>query len=150
MPREIITDWLVASDILDAAQVLHLALVDQDGPYCVPLNFARKGHCLYLHSSTHGKKLDAIRDDNRVSFAVETDLKLKTAATACKWGYDFRSVIGFGTATVVDDSQQRLDGMHAIIEKWAGKALPLNEKIFQAQTLIIRIDITSATVRVRS
>ena len=150
MPREIITDWQTACDILDAAHVIHLALVDQDGPYCVPVNFARKGHALYLHSSTAGKKLDAMRADNRVSFAVETDLKIKTAATACKWGYDFRSVVGFGTATVVEDAQERLEGMNAIIEKWAGETLPMNEKMFQTQTLVVRIDITSATVRIRN
>ncbi len=150
MTRKILHDWQTVCDILDAGSILHLALVDEHGPYCIPLDYVRMGKCLYLHCGKSGKKLDAIAHDKRVSFAVETDVELKQAREACKWGHCFRSVVGFGTAHVVTDEQERRKGLDALVLKWAGEIQPINEKILHNKTVIIRIDIASATSRTRT
>ncbi len=150
MTREILDDWQTASEILDAGHILHLAMIDKDGPYCIPLDYVRMDKRLYLHCGKSGKKLDVIARDKRVSFAVETNIEVKRADLACKWGHRFRSVVGFGTAHIVTNEQERLRGMNALIVKWAGKPQPMNEKIFLNKTVIVRIDIASATSRIRT
>lgn len=147
MSKEYSTDWNQAAAVLDEARIMHLALTGDDGPYCLPVNFARKGRHIYLHSGTSGKKLDMLAKDNRVCFSAQADVRLKTASLACNWGYDFRSVVGFGTVDILTDETERRHGLETIVHKWAGKAMAVNEKIFAAQTLVLRINVSEATLR---
>lgn len=158
MARTILDDWNLVAAVLDEAEVLNLSMVEQGengpAPYCVPVNFARAGKSLYLHSGLKGRKLEALAATPVVCFTALTGLELKTADTACKIGYHFRSVVGFGTAKVVESAEERQSGMRAIVEKWERLAglegpLPMNEKTFDTATVVLRIDVTSATLRER-
>ena len=69
-----ITDPEQIRAILDGAKVLYLGLSTGDEPYVVPMNYgyALEGGklVLYLHSGLKGKKLDMIRENPRVYFAL--------------------------------------------------------------------------------
>ncbi len=149
MPREYSTDFSLIASILDTATVLTLAMSDSDRPYCLPLNFVRVEHSLYLHSGTSGKKLDILAQNPHVCFSLQSDVELQSAELACKWGYAFRSVIGTGVASIVTDAAEKRAGLEALITKWAGSPQPINEKIFSNKTCILRIDISEATARVQ-
>ena len=48
-----------------------LALSGDDGyPYAVPINYAVEGDKIYFHSAKTGNKLDAIKNNDKVSFCV--------------------------------------------------------------------------------
>ena len=72
-----VTDQAAIQAILDKAQVLHLAMIDGDRPYVVPMHYGytlENGRLtLYLHSAKEGRKLDILSKNSAVAFVLETD-----------------------------------------------------------------------------
>ncbi len=95
--------------IFAEAQFGHLALVDGNLPYCVPLNFALEevGDELriYFHCAPEGRKLDCLRRNPRGYFCVELDCRFSENAHAQTMHY--RSAAAEGSlAEVVDPAEK--------------------------------------------
>lgn len=90
-------------DILRRAQTMVLALAGDDGyPYAVPLNFVYADGKIYFHCAKTGHKLDALRRCERLSLCVvDQDTVVPQKLTTC-----FRSVIAFGRACILQDSDE--------------------------------------------
>ena len=59
----------VCREILEKGVSGVLAVSGDDGyPYAVPLNYVYDDGCLYFHSANVGHKIDAIRENPKVSF----------------------------------------------------------------------------------
>ncbi|MBM4328204.1 MAG: pyridoxamine 5'-phosphate oxidase family protein [Deltaproteobacteria bacterium] len=140
-----ITDQALMESILTRAQICRLGLCQDNTPYVVPVSFGRKGNRLYVHSSLHGKKVDMIKANNNVCFELEVDVEVARAETACDWSMKFYSVIGFGKAFFVQDPEEKIEGLNAIMEHYTGA--PRHEYSERAleKVGIIRIDIESMT-----
>ena len=93
-----------------------LACFGEDGyPYGVPVNFAMSEGKIVFHSAKTGHKVDAIKENSKVSFTVvDEDTIISEEYTSY-----FRSVIAFGEARVLEE-KERLAAMWAIIEKFSG------------------------------
>ncbi|MCM0756863.1 pyridoxamine 5'-phosphate oxidase family protein [Desulfovibrio aminophilus] len=142
-------DPALVTDILDRAEVLHLALVDEDGPYCVAVNFALEGRTIFFHSGKEGRKARALGTGAPVAFAAEVDLEIKRGERACQWGWRFRSVQGRGTPRLVEEPGEKRRGLGLIMRKYAGSDdFPYDEKIL-AQTAVVAVDIEDATARLK-
>jgi hypothetical protein len=108
--------------ILDEATVMRLGMLDGGRPYVVPLNFAREGDDLWFHAAGAGRKLDCLRADPAVCVEVDRSLGLRTGPRACDdWTTEYESVIGFGTAEIVDDPAAKRRGLQAIMSKYSGR-----------------------------
>ena len=80
-----------------------LAVSGDDGyPYTIPLNFVYKDGKIYFHCAKNGHKLDAIKQNNKVSFCViekdEVDSEKLTTL--------FRSVVVFGKAEIMENKEK--------------------------------------------
>ncbi|MBO5269866.1 MAG: pyridoxamine 5'-phosphate oxidase family protein [Clostridia bacterium] len=82
-----------------------LSVNGDDGyPYGMPMNHyydAESGN-IYFHCGRVGHRLDALRNDPKVSFCVFEQGTRKEGA----WAYDVRSVIVFGHVEIVDDAAE--------------------------------------------
>jgi nitroimidazol reductase NimA-like FMN-containing flavoprotein (pyridoxamine 5'-phosphate oxidase superfamily) len=141
-----ITDRDELHRILDEALVLHLGMIDGQRPYVVPLNFAREGDELWLHSFSEGRKLDCLRRRPSVCVEVERLIQITSGPAACgNWTSHYESVIGFGTATVLSDDEHKLHAMQAIMGKYSGK----QDWEFSPETLakivVVRVSLDSLT-----
>ncbi len=140
-----IKDREVIDSILRRALVCRIAMCDGDGPYIVPMSFGYSDGRIYLHSAKEGKKIDILRKNSKVSFEVDLDSKLGKGGKACKWGMDYLSVVGFGTASFVEDPTEKKEGLDAIMEHYSGyKEHQYAPEVFD-RTAVIRIDIEGMT-----
>ena len=88
---------------------------DNGYPYAVPLNYVYYNGKIYFHSAKVGHKIDAIRRNPRVSFAVvDEDTIVSEEYTSY-----FRSVIAFGEARIAE-GEERLKAFEALVKKYAG------------------------------
>ena len=133
--------------LLDAAEVLHLSFQDGDGLYSVPVNFARVGDTLYIHSGRKGRKAAALRSGVEVAFSAVDTLEPKTGLEACNFSYSFESVAGTGTSRLVADEPERHRAMLAINKKYGAEGLEMNARIF-TKTVIFAIDPGAVTARI--
>jgi len=108
--------------ILDEAMVVRLGMLDGERPYVVPLNFAREGDELWFHAAKAGRKLDCLRAAPAVCVEADKLITLHTGPSACDdWTSYYESVIGFGTAEIVEDEATKLHGLRAIMRKYSGR-----------------------------
>lgn len=147
MRKDLTQDKAVINDILDNAELLHLALCDADGPFCVPVNFVREGDTIYVHSSLKGRKAAALAK-GPVGFSAVVDVEAKTSDLACEWGFRFRSVRGEAVSAVVQDEAERSAALDAVVRRYAGKSLPMNEAMLKA-TAVFALEMGEVTARLK-
>ncbi len=106
--------------IMAKAAVCRIALVDNDYPYIVPVNFVVRNNYLYFHSSPQGKKIDIIRKNNRVCFEIDIDTEIVPGDVPCSWGTRYRCVIGSGLAFFLEDEREKKQALDYLMEKYSG------------------------------
>ncbi len=146
-------------DILSRCKVLHLALISEGKPYSVPLNFGyvleedagAKKLTVYFHCAPEGKKLTAIKENPEVCFSAESLAEADgDKEKACTWTCYYESVIGFGKAEILTDSDERTKGLDAIMFHH-GFNLPAGVKRIAynamelARTEVVKIDVAEIT-----
>ncbi len=135
-----ITDKNEIEDILNNATVIRLAMCDGDMPYVVPVAFGYKDDEIYFHSSRKGMKMDILRKNSNVCFEVETGVELTKGEKACNYDFRYKSVIGFGTAHIVENEEEKLKGLDTIMEHYSEPPFEYKPEMVKAVG-IIRIDI---------
>jgi nitroimidazol reductase NimA-like FMN-containing flavoprotein (pyridoxamine 5'-phosphate oxidase superfamily) len=111
----------------------------------VPLNFGYRDGCLYLHSAKEGRKMDMILANPRVCFEMDMDVEVIRADQPCDWGMKFSSVIGFGTASVLEDPEEKKSGLDAIMEHYSSQpAQPYPDSILK-HTSVIKVQVEEMT-----
>ena len=102
--------------ILKEASSGILAVSGDDGyPYTVPMSYFYEDGKIYFHSAKSGHKIDAIRSNPKVSFCVVTVDEPQPE----KFSGDFRSVVAFGKARIIEDDKEKWQIMDIITKKYA-------------------------------
>ena len=140
-----ITDVKKMEEILNKAEVLRLAMCDDGEPYLVAMNFAFMEGCIYMHSAREGRKIDILKKNGGVAFQTDTDVELliKEAASECTTRY--QSVFGTGTAVLVDEKEEKISALDAIMAKYTGKAGFGCPDAVLAKTAVIKVQIETMT-----
>ena len=95
-------------EILDAEKRGVLSVLGDDGyPYGMPMNYwyNRGNGYLYFHSGKAGHKVDALSQNNKVSFCVYDQGYRKDG----EWALNISSVILFGKIYVVEDYDKSVE-----------------------------------------
>jgi uncharacterized protein len=134
--------------IIGAASVCRLAMSEDDRPYIVPLCFGYKDGNLYFHSAGEGKKLDILRVNSYVCFEMDIEHELVRANLPCESEMKYRSVIGFGRASFVNEVEEKRMALDIITRHYSeenkqGTYVYPEQKL--ANTVIIKVTIESLT-----
>lgn len=148
-----VTDTAAIRAILDKAQVVHLAMIDGDRPYVVPLHYGYSlidGRLtLYLHSAKEGRKLDVLQKNGRVAFVLETDVSLVSGGDLpCKYGAAYASVMGEGRATILTDPVEKTDALTMLMKTQTGRNFYITEAMTDT-VAVLRIDVEAFTAKAR-
>ena len=147
-----ITDPQQIRHILDTANVLHLGLCVDNEPYVVPMNYGYTMEdgklTLYLHSAVKGKKLDMIRANPNVFFEMDCDRMPFEGDKPCQYGLVYSSVMGRGTACIVDDVEEKIRAMTLLMKTQTGKDFSFNDRLVSIVS-VIRIDVAEYTAKHR-
>ena len=147
-----VTDPQQILEILDKAKVMHLGLCENNEPYVVPMNYGytmEEGKLvLYLHSAQKGKKLDMMRANPKVFFEMDCDWVPFEGEKPCQYGLGYSSIMGCGTAQVVEDVEEKIKAMSALMKTQTQKDFTFNERLVSIVT-VIRIDVEEYTAKHR-
>lgn len=135
-----ITEIISIEKIIHKAKVFRLALTLDDNPYVVPLCFGYRAKTIYFHSARKGKKIDILKQNNRVCFEFDIDCEPLESENACNWSMKYRSVIGFGKVSFIEDMNEKEEALGIILENYSEKKFQFPEKMVNA-TLVAKIDI---------
>ena len=147
-----ITEPQQIQSILDTAKVLHLGLAVDNEPYVVPMNYGYTMEdgklIIYLHSALQGKKLDMIRANPRVFFEMDCDLAPFEGKVACQYGLAYSSIMGRGTARIVEDVEEKKQAMSILVKTQTGKDFTFEDRLVSI-VAVIRIDVAEYTAKHR-
>lgn len=148
--REVV-DFEQIYSIMEQCDCCRLGLNEEGGAYILPLNFGlsreEKAITLYFHGANTGKKLDLIRQKPEAGFEMDTGHGLLEGESACQYSFFYRSVIGKGRVSIVEDPGEKIRGLEAIMEHYS----PGRQWDFPAAALeriaVIRLEVTQLTCK---
>ncbi len=139
--------------ILDAAALCHVAYVVDGQPYCTPTLFWREGDHLYWHGSSASRMLRSQSEGEPVCVTVSHLDSLVLARSGFNHSVDYRSVMAFGHARIVDDPDEKIRALRAMIDRfYPGRWATLRPATLQEikATRVIGMTIEQASAKVRA
>jgi uncharacterized protein len=130
--------------IIRECRVCRLGLTDGNQPYVVPLSFGYDGESLYFHGASAGRKIDILRANNRVCFELDILDGLRPSDEGCRWSVGYRSVIGFGTAELVETHDAKRTMLAVIMAQYSDGSFSFSDEAVQ-RTTVIKVHIDSIT-----
>ena len=135
-----VTDINEIKEILDKSMIVHVGMVDDGEAYVVPMNYGytlEDGElCIYLHGATIGRKIDIIKKNPKVFFEMECDVTPFEGKIACQYGTTYASVMGKGTAVVLDNVNDKIDGLTKFMKTQTGKDFTFDERMVSIVSVI--------------
>ena len=148
----LVTDPEQIRHILDSGKVLHLGLSVNDEPYVVPMNY---GYALedgklvvYLHSAVRGRKLEMLQANPKVFFSIDCDRMPFEGRVPCQYGMVYSSIMGRGTAAIVEDVEEKKRAMTLLMKTQTGKDFTFEDRLVTIVT-VVRIDVAEYTAKHR-
>ena len=130
--------------IIRSSIVCRLGLCDGSRPYVVPVCFGYSDGALYIHSACVGKKIDLIERNSNVCFEFDTDVAVVRHELPCEWGMKYRSVIGYGKATFIEEPEEKRAAVQVLMNQYAEGEFTFSDLALEA-IAVIRIDIEKMT-----
>jgi nitroimidazol reductase NimA-like FMN-containing flavoprotein (pyridoxamine 5'-phosphate oxidase superfamily) len=139
--------------LLDAAMLCHVSYVIDGLPYCTPTLFWREGTTLYWHGSSASRML---RNQSAGQPACLTVTHLDSLVLArCGFNHsaDYRSVMAFGNARLIEDPEQKKAALVAMVDRlFPARTAALRQSTTQEikATAVVKMDIERASAKIRS
>ena len=146
-------DRELINQILDEGFICHVGFVVDDEPFVIPTGYARAEDKLFIHGSQASRMLRALEKGIEVCLTVTLIDGLVLARSAFHHSMNYRSVVVFGRATVVDERAEKMAALLALSEhmipgRWADVRAP-NERELQLTT-VLSLPLTEASAKVRT
>jgi uncharacterized protein len=153
LPKRAFYERRTIYQILDKAFICHVGFVDSDHPVVIPTAYGRYGDILYLHGSAASRMLRALKSGIPICVTVTLLDGLVLARSAFHHSMNYRSVVVFGTASIVKSPNQKLSALRSISEhilpgRWSDVRKPNNVEL--RQTAVLRLPLTEASAKIRS
>jgi nitroimidazol reductase NimA-like FMN-containing flavoprotein (pyridoxamine 5'-phosphate oxidase superfamily) len=139
--------------ILDSAFLCHIGFSVDGQPFVIPTSYGRSGDTLYVHGSAASRMLRTLSAGIEVCVTVTLLDGLVLARSAFHHSINYRSVVVFGNARLVDSPEEKQIALRVISEqiipgRWDDVRHP-NEKELKA-TSVLALPLTEASAKVRT
>jgi uncharacterized protein len=152
LPKRGVYDREAVYRILDEGLVCHVGFVAEGKPVVIPTGYGRKDGTLYIHGSTASRMFRALGKGADVCVTVTLVDGLVLARSAFHHSMNYRSVVIFGSATVLDDPAAKREAMRVFTEhvapgRWNDVRQPTEKELQATTVLALPLDEVSAKVR---
>jgi nitroimidazol reductase NimA-like FMN-containing flavoprotein (pyridoxamine 5'-phosphate oxidase superfamily) len=152
LPKRGSHDREVVNQILDEGFICHVGFVADGQPFVIPTGYARADETLLIHGSQASRMLRALGQGIDVCVTVTLIDALVLARSAFHHSMNYRSVVIFGRASVIEDREEKLRALFALSEhmipgRWNDVREPTEEELRQTTVLSLPIEEASAKIR---
>lgn len=146
-------DYETVHALLDAAVLCHVSYVIDGQPYCTPTLFWREGSRLYWHGSSASRMLRNLSEGEPACLTVTHLDSLVLARCGFNHSADYRSVMAFGRARLVEDQAEKERALVMMVDRlYPGRTSQLRQSSTQEvkATAVVYMDIEKASAKVRA
>jgi hypothetical protein len=133
--------------LLERMSIGRMAVMTEEGPYIIALNYLFFEGSIYFHSAQAGRKIEALRADPRACFLVDDAGPQVLWAQGCGISQIYKSVICFGQASFVENPLEKRRILDRMVQKYVPARYPLSplkdENIEKTAVVKIAIDSMS-------
>ena len=145
-------DHATVHRLLDAAALAHVAYVVDGRPFCTPTLFWREGTRLYWHGSSASRMLRNLTTGEPACVTVTHFDSIVLARCGFNHSADYRSVMAFGTARLVQDLEEKHRALVMMVDRFfpgrtAGLRPSTVQEIKATSVLVMEIERASAKIR---
>jgi nitroimidazol reductase NimA-like FMN-containing flavoprotein (pyridoxamine 5'-phosphate oxidase superfamily) len=139
--------------ILDEGFICHVGFAPEGQPFVVPTGYARVGDKLYIHGSQASRMLRTLSDGIDACVTVTIIDGLVLARSAFHHSMNYRSVIIFGRATIVEEGEEKMKALLALSEhiirgRWAEVREPTESEM--KMTTVLSVPLVEASAKIRT
>jgi uncharacterized protein len=140
------------NQILDEGFICHVGFATDGRPFVIPTGYARIEDRLIIHGSQASRMLRALKMGIDVCVTVTLIDGLVLARSAFHHSMNYRSVVIFGRATLIEEREEKLAALFALSEhmipgRWHEVRGPSEAELQQTTVLSLPIDEASAKIR---
>jgi nitroimidazol reductase NimA-like FMN-containing flavoprotein (pyridoxamine 5'-phosphate oxidase superfamily) len=146
-------DHATVHALLDAAILCHVSYVVDGQPYCTPTLFWREGNHLYWHGSSASRMLRNLSDGQPACLTVTHLDSLVLARCGFNHSADYRSVMCFGQARLVEDAEEKRRALVMMVDRFfPDRTAQLRQSTTQEikATAVVVMEIESASAKIRA
>ena len=152
LPKRGSFDRDVINQILDAGFVCHVGFCVDGQPFVIPTGYARVNDKLIIHGSQASRMLRTLERGVDVCVTVTLIDGLVLARSAFHHSMNYRSVVVFGRALLIEDRDEKLAALFALSEhmipgRWKDVRGPTEQELQQTTVLSLSVNEASAKIR---
>jgi hypothetical protein len=152
LPKRGVYDRELVYRILDEGFICHVSFVVDGQPFVIPTGYARIADQLYIHGSQVSRMLRTLAQGIDVCIAVTLVDGIVLARSAFHHSINYRSVVIFGCAAMVEEKQAKLAALfafseHVIPGRWNDVRKPTEQELKATTVLSLPLLEVSAKVR---
>jgi nitroimidazol reductase NimA-like FMN-containing flavoprotein (pyridoxamine 5'-phosphate oxidase superfamily) len=153
LPKRGVYERELVYQILDEGLICHVGFAVDVQTFVIPTGYARVEDRLYIHGSQLSRMLRTLSGGINVTVAVTLLDGLVLARSAFHHSMNYRSVVIFGNASLVDDQAEKEAALFAFSEhmirgRWNDVREPTEQEL--KATTVLSLPITEASAKVRT
>jgi nitroimidazol reductase NimA-like FMN-containing flavoprotein (pyridoxamine 5'-phosphate oxidase superfamily) len=138
--------------ILDAGLICHLSYNIDGQPFIIPTSYWRDGETVYVHGSAASRTMRVMAGGIDACLAVTHLDGIVMARSGYHHSLNYRSVVMYGVATLVDDPDQKTVALKTFMDQLApgrwDECRGINDQEFKATSVLaMQLEDVSAKVR---
>ena len=146
-------DFETIAKILDEGLVCQVGFVVEGRPVVIPTAYGRVDDKVYIHGAGASRMLKSLLTGIEVCFTVTLLDGLVLARSAYHHSMNYRSVVLFGQAQNVTDTEEKMSALKAFTEhvmkgRWDDVRSPNPKEL--AATCVLALPITEASAKIRT
>ena len=140
-------------EILDEGFICHVGFAPEGQPFVIPTGYARVDDQLYIHGSAASRMLRTLSGGVDACVTVTIIDGLVLARSAFHHSMNYRSVVIFGHATIVEDRDEKMAALVALSEhiirgRWAEVREPTEQEM--KATTVLSLPLVEASAKIRT
>lgn len=153
IPKRGVYDRETINQILDEGFVCHVGFSVEGKTFVIPTGYARIGDTLLIHGSAASRMMRNLASGIEVCVTVTLIDGLVLARSAFHHSMNYRSVVIFGTAELVENETEKYEALrafteHIVPQRWDDVRQPTDKEL--KATTVLRLPIEEASAKVRT
>lgn len=139
--------------ILDAGMIAHVGFCVDGQPFVIPMLYARDGEAMVLHGSVASRLANQLGEGIAACISVTHVDGLVLARSHFDHSVNYRSVVAFGRAHLIEDAGAKSDALARFVEALIpGRACESRppDRTELAATHVLYFEIEDASAKIRS
>ena len=148
-----VSDTAEIKDFIAGQKIIRIGFCDKGEVYIVPVNYGHEccgeKYVFYFHGAKAGRKYELARYGANVGFEIDGEYQLIPSENACGYSAHFKSVIGTGRLTIIENNDDKIHALDRIMEQVSGRTDNVYSEDMLDATAVFRLEAAALTCKAK-